>query len=102
MLYKDLWNSIKPMLVYYSEEDNQDKETLDLVEIYIVELNSIDKNGDMFRYPCSFSNEYKFNDEEVDVENFYSYMLGLFHFIDSCDSWLDNIRNYEMEMRSYM
>ncbi|MGU8130494.1 hypothetical protein [Clostridium perfringens] len=102
LLYKDLWNSIKPMLVYYSEEDNQDKETLDLVEIYIVELNSIDKNGDMFRYPCSFSNEYKFNDEEVDVENFYSYMLGLFHFIDSCDSWLDNIRNYEMEMRSYM
>ena len=102
LLYKDLWNSIKPMLVYYSEEDNQDKETLDLVEIYIVELNSIDKNGDMFRYPCSFSNEYKFNDEEVDVENFYSYMLGLFHFIDSCDLWLDNIRNYEMEMRSYM
>lgn len=45
------------MLVYYSEEDNQDKETLDIVETHIKVLNSLDKNGDMFRYPCSFSNE---------------------------------------------
>lgn len=102
LLYKDLWNSVKPMLVHYSEEDNQDKETLDLVETYIKALNSLDKNGDMFRYPCSFSNEYKFNNEEIDVENFYSYLLGLFHFIDSCDSWLDNIHDYEIEMRNYM
>lgn len=101
-LYKDLWNSIKPMLVHYSIEDNQKEETLDFAERYIKALNSLDKNGDMFRYPCSYSNEYKFNDEEVDVENFYGYLLGLFHFIDSCDSWLDNIKNYEMEMRSYM
>lgn len=101
-LYKDLWNSIRPMLVHYSKEDNQEEGTLDLAERYIKSLNSLDKNGDMFRYPCSFSNEYKFNDEEIDVENFYSYLLGLFHFIDSCDLWLDNIKDYEMEMRSYM
>lgn len=102
LLYKDLWNSIKPMLVHYSKEDNQEEETLDLAEKYIKALNSLDKNGDMFRYPCSFSNEYKFNDKEIDVENFYSYLLGIFHFIDSCDSWLDNIKDYEMEIRSYM
>ncbi len=90
LLYKDLWSSIRPMLVYYAKQDNQNNETIDLGETYIRELNSLDKNGDMFRYPCSFSNEYKFNDEE----NFYTYMLGLFHFIDSCDSWLDNIREH--------
>lgn len=47
VLYKDLWASIKPMLVCYSEEDNQDKETLDIVETYIKALNSLDKNGDI-------------------------------------------------------
>lgn len=99
-LYKDLWKSIKPMLVNYSKEDNQEEETLDLAESYIKALKGLDKNGDMFRYPCSYSNEYKFNDEEIDVANFYDYLLGLFHFIDSCDSWLNNIKDYEMEMRS--
>ena len=102
LLYKDLWKWIKPILVHYSTEDDQSEEILDLAEIYIKALSDIDKNGDMFRYPCSFSNEYKFNDEEIDVENFYSYLLGLFCFIDSCNSWLDNIKNYEMEMRSNM
>ncbi|AKA68760.1 hypothetical protein [Clostridium scatologenes] len=97
-LYKDLWKSIKPMLLHYSKEDNQEEETLDLAERYIKALKDLDKNGDMFRYPCSFSNEYKFNDEEIDVTNFYNYLLGLFHFIDSCDLWLDNIREYETEM----
>lgn len=102
LLYKDLWNSIKPMLVYYSKEDNQDEKELDLAEKYIKDLSSIDKNGDMFRYPCSFSHEYKFNDEDIDVENFYSYLIGLFNFIDCCDSWLDEIKNYEIEMKNYM
>lgn len=102
LLYKDLWNSIKPMLVHYSKEDNQDEKTLDLAEEYIKVLNSLDKNGDMFRYPCSFNSEYKFNNEDIDVENFYNYLLAIFNFIDSCDSWLDNIKEYEMEMRSNM
>lgn len=101
LLYKDLWKSIKPMLVHYAEECNYDKETLDLAETYIESLNSLDKNGDMFRYPCTFSNEYKFNNKEVDVENFYSYMLGLFNFIDGCNSWLEEINDWEMKMRSY-
>ncbi|WP_024123500.1 hypothetical protein [Bacillus halotolerans] len=100
LLYKDLWKSIKPMLIHYSKEDNQKEETLELAESYIRSISRIDKHGDMFRYPCSYSNEYKFNDVEIDVDNFYSYMLGLFHFIEGCDAWLDNIKDYEMEMRS--
>lgn len=97
LLYKDLWKSIKPMLAYYSKEDNQEEETLRLAERYIISVNSLDKKGDIFRYPCSYSNEYKFNDEEIDVENFYNYFLGLFHFIEGCDEWLKKIRDYELE-----
>ncbi|MBM6615055.1 hypothetical protein JTF06_09165 [Desemzia sp. RIT804] len=100
LLHKELWKTIKPMLVHYSKEDNQDGETLELAELYISALNSLDKNGDMFRYPCSYSHEYKFDDKEVDVDNFYNYLLGLFHFIDSCDAWLDHIKGYETEIKS--
>jgi hypothetical protein len=99
-LYKDLWKSIKPMLTHYSKEDNQDEDTLELVENYIKTLNEIDLKGDVFRYPSSYSHEYKFNDKEVDVENFYRYLLGLFHFVDSCDSWLGYIKDIEAELRS--
>lgn len=101
LLYKDLWKSIKPMLIHYSKEDNQDEGTLETVESYIKTIKRLDKNGDTFRYPCSYSSEYKFDDIEIDVMNFFNYLLGLFHFIDSCDSWLSHIRDYEVEMRSY-
>lgn len=98
LLYKDLWKSIKPMLVCYGKEDNQDPEDIEIAEKYIRSLNSIDKNGDMFRYPCSYSHEYKFNDNEIDVDNFYKYLLGLFHFIEGCDAWLGVLGEYENEM----
>lgn len=100
LLFKDLWKTIKPLLIHYSNEDNQDEETLELAESYIKSLSSLDKNGDMFRYPCSYSHEYKFNDRKIDLEIFYNYLLGLFHFIDSCNDWLGNIMDYEMELRS--
>lgn len=100
LLCKDLWNSVKPVIIHYSREDNQDEETIVIAEDYITSLNKLDKNGDKFRYPCSYSCEYKFNNINIDVKNFYTYMLAIFHFIDSCDTWLDNIREIENDMRS--
>lgn len=99
-LYNDLWKSVKPMLLHYSQEDNQKESTLDIVESYINALDNMDKHGDVFRYPASYSHEYKFNNEEIDVEHFFMYLLALFHAIDSFDAWLDNIRDIEIEMRS--
>lgn len=99
LLYKDLWKTIKPMLIHYNIEDYQDMSILELGEDYIKSLNSLDKNGDMFRYPCTFSNEYKFNNEEVDVENFFQYLMELFNFIEACSSWLSQIKEYEDEFR---
>lgn len=100
LLYKDLWKSIKPMLIHYGEEDQQNPEDIEIAEQYILALDAIDKKGDTFRYPCSYSHEYKFNDCEVDVGNFYNYLLSLFHFIDSCDAWLGVLRDFENEMMS--
>ncbi|MCT4633468.1 MAG: hypothetical protein N4A76_12130 [Firmicutes bacterium] len=100
LLYKDLWLAIKPMLIHYSQVDNQDIETLIIAENYIKSISKLDKNGDLFRYPCTYSHEYKFDDEKVDVRNLYNYYLGIFHFIEGCDSWLDYIREIESEMRS--
>ncbi|MGL4452623.1 MAG: hypothetical protein ACRCTZ_15765 [Sarcina sp.] len=97
-LLKELWKAIKPMLLYYSKMDNQDEEVLELAEEYIKTINGIDKNGDMFRYPSSYSHEYKFNDENIDIENFYTYFLGIFNFLDACVSWLDYIKDFENEM----
>lgn len=108
LLYKDLWKTIKPMLIQYTIENYQDMSILELGEAYVESLNSLDKNGDMFRYPCTFSNEYKFNNEEVDVENFFQYLMELFNFIDGCSSWLSEIKEYEddlnkdYELESYL
>lgn len=101
-IYKDLWNSIKPVLLHYSNEDYQNVSMLDLVESYIVVLDELDKQGDRFRYPGTYSHEYMFNNIEVDVENFFKYLLALFHSIGGFDSWLDHIREMEIEMRSNM
>lgn len=99
-LYKDLWKSVKPMLLHYAKADYQDDNTLEIVESYISALDELDRNGDLFRYPSSYSHEYKFNNVKIDVEHFFKYLISLFNAIDSFDSWLDHIRDIEMEMRN--
>lgn len=46
------------------------------------------------------ANEYKFNGENVDVSNYYNYLLAIFHFIEGSDAWLGNIRGYKKEMKA--
>lgn len=101
LLYKDLWAKIKPVLKYYASNNGQDLQQLEIAEKYIVELDSIDKNGDMFRYPFSYSFEYRFDNKLVDVENIYIYLQSIFNFLDGCDSMLDQISDYEAEMNRY-
>lgn len=73
MLYKDLWLNVKPVLEYYANKSGEDLKQLEIAEKYIVEINLIDKNGDMFRYPFSYSFEYRFDNKLIDVENVYIY-----------------------------
>lgn len=100
-LYKDLWKNISGMLEHYATERDEDLNTLKLFEKYVKELSVIDKKGDIFRYPCSYSMKYKFNNEPIDIDNVYRWMQGMFQLLDGCDSMLDSIADYESEMNSY-
>lgn len=64
-------------------------------------ISSIDKTGYNFRYPTSYSLEYKIDDINLDFKNVYEYFKSIINFLDSCDSMLDAISEYENEMRSY-
>jgi hypothetical protein len=55
----------------------------------------------MFRYPFSYSFEYKFDSKLIDIKNVYVYLQSIFNFLDGCDSMLDQIADYESEMNRY-
>lgn len=100
-LYKDLWKRIKPLIINYSSSTESENDDLSIVETYIRELNSIDKNGDIFRYPFTFSFEYKFDNKSLDFQNAFLWLKRLFNFFDACDDKLKDICDIENEMRSY-
>ena len=53
----------------------------------------------MFRYPTTYSLEYKFDKKSIDISNVYKYLKSLINFLDGCDSMLDEIAEYESDMR---
>lgn len=101
LLKKDLWKNVRPMIQHYASERDADLKVIDIVEAQILELDALDKNGDCFRYPTSYSLEYRCNGREIDVKNVYEYMRAVINFLEGCDSMLDVISDYESEMRSY-
>jgi len=101
ILKKYLWNNYKSIVEYYANEMGTDINTLDLIDIYLDQLETIDKNGDAFRYPFKKSFEFFFNDEEFNVDNVYEFFCGLINFFDGCYCMLEQAKEYEGEMRSY-
>lgn len=97
---KDLWKNVKPVIVKYANDSGEDLTTIDIVESLLDEINTLDKNGDNFRYPTSYSLEYRFDDKILDIINVYAYLKAIINFLDSCDSMLDAIADYENEMRA--
>ena len=100
LLKKDLWKNVKPVIEDYTRETNNDLSVLSIVEKQIVELNRIDKNGDMFRYPTSYSLEYRFDHIRLDLNNVYEYISSVINYLDACDTMLENIAEIEAEMRA--
>lgn len=98
LIEKDLWRNAKPMIEYYAEAREEDKSIISIVEGQLKEISSIDKNGDMFRYPTSYSFEYKFNNRTIDLKNIFEHMKAISNFLDGCDGMLDEIAEYEAEM----
>lgn len=97
---KDLWKNVKPVIVKYANDSGEDLMTVDIVERLLDEINALDKNGDNFRYPTSYSLEYRFDDKIIDISNVYTYLKAIINFLDGCDSMLDAIADYESEMKA--
>lgn len=94
---KDLWKCVKPVILYYAEATSQPLEELDIVESQLFFLDQLDKHGDSFRYPTTYSLEYKINDKKFDMSNIYIYLKSIVNFFEGCDAWLDDIADYEIE-----
>ncbi|NOW89772.1 hypothetical protein BCD91_001795 [Clostridium beijerinckii] len=90
------------MIEYYSNGRGDNPSIINTVEEKLKEISTIDKNGDMFRYPTSYSLEYKFNDKNIDLKNIFQYMQSIFNFLDGCDYEFSEVEEYEAECRAEM
>lgn len=97
---KDLWPSVRPIIEHYAASSGEDISILSTVESYILEIEKLDKNGDAFRYPTSYSLEYRLNEKTLDILNVYNFMLGIISFLNGCNAMLENIADFESDMRS--
>lgn len=102
LIKKDLWKNVKPVILKYANTSGNDILIVDIVERLIDDISSLDKKGDNFRYPTSYSLEYRFDNKYVDLENIYEYFKALINFLDACDYGLDAIAEFEAEMRENM
>lgn len=97
---KDLWKNVKPVIVKYANDSGEDLEIIETVEKLLDEINSLDKNGDNFRYPTSYALEYRIDDKKLDLSNVYMYLKAIINFLEGCNSMLDAIADYESEMKA--
>lgn len=102
LLYKELWKNVRPMIEYYANAQGQDVDIIDIVESQIQELSNIDKNGDIFRYPTSYSLEFRFDNVDIDLKNVYEFMQAIFNFCDGCDCEFEAVADWESDMRNEM
>lgn len=100
LIKKDLWKNVKPIILKYANDLGNDITAVAVVEKMIDDISSLDKNGDNFRYPTSYSLEYRFDKKIVDLTNVYEYNKSLINFLDGCDSMLDDIANCQNEMKA--
>ena len=99
---KNLWKNVKPVIIKYATDSNEDLTIIDTVEKLLDEISSIDKNGDNFRYPTSYSLEYRIDNKKIDLSNVYTYLKSIINVLEGCDSLLDVIADYESEIMADM
>lgn len=92
---KDLWKNVKPIIVKYAKDSGENLEIIDIVEKLLDEINSLDKKGDNFRYPTSYSLEYRIDDKKVDLSNVYMYFKAIINFLEGGYCMIDGIMEYQ-------
>lgn len=97
---KNLWKNVKPIIVKYANDSGENLAIVDIVEKLLDEINSLDKKGDMFRYPTSYSLEYRNDNKKMDLSNVYMYLKSIINFLEGCDFMLDAIADYESAMKA--
>lgn len=97
-LIRDLWKNVKPVILNYVNASGADLTIIDVVENLLNEINSLDKNGDNFRYPTSYSLEYRIDNKTIDLSNVYTCLMAIINFLEGCYFMLDSIADYENEM----
>lgn len=65
-------------------------------------MDGIDRHGDVFRYPFNYSLIYRFRERQIDVDNIFDFMAGIFNILDGCGGMLSMIADYEMETLAEM
>ena len=106
--YRNMWLSFSGMAAPKVRTGGSESsgiinlEIIDIVESQIQELGNIDKNGDIFRYPTSYSLEYRFDNIDIDLKNVYEFMQGIFNFCDGCDSEFEVVAEWESDMQTEM
>lgn len=97
-----LWNSIEEEVEKYANAPDDDTTLADSQQ-YIQAFHNFDQNSDLFRYPCNKNMEVYFLDaKKFDIENVASCFEELCNFLDSIDSMLSTIKDYEAEMAAEM
>jgi len=100
LIKKDLWKNVKPIIEYYANEQGNDLSVIDIVERELFQIDEVDKNGDIFRYPTSYSFDYRIDNVKIDIKYSFEFFRAILNFLDGCDSMLDYIADYESEMSS--
>ena len=70
----------RPVIQYYANEQGQDLSIIDLAERGLLTIDTLDKNGDVFRYPTSYSLEYRINNKTIDLKTYMNICAHLLTF----------------------
>ena len=99
-LKKDLWKNVRPVIIKYANDFGHCLEDVDIFEKLLDEINKLDKKGDNFRYPTSYSLEYRIDNITIDLSNVYRCLKAIINFLEGCDSMLDSIADFESEIKA--
>lgn len=105
LLKRDLWGNgekkgtVKLLILKYLNTEEEEHEDVEAVGGLIDQLNALDKGGDKFRYPTSYSLEYYFNNKKFDLENVYTCFLSLINYFEACDTRFEAIADQQAKLQ---